>query len=121
MSTKNLILSYYDSLNKKDDKWKELYAHDAYFADASHVLIANGKEEVVQSFITFLTGMESVQVKDMIAEDKNACAIVHYVYVNPKGKKMEQDVAEVWRVEDDKLAKLIIYFDLTAYRTFMRS
>jgi hypothetical protein len=31
MSTRDVILSYYDSLNKKDDKWQELYSEDAIF------------------------------------------------------------------------------------------
>jgi ketosteroid isomerase-like protein len=30
-------------------------------------------------------------------------------------------VAEVWEVRDGKLAKLTIYFDLTAYRSFMKA
>ena len=33
---------------------------------------------------------------------------------------MSQDVAEVWQVKDGKLTKLTIYFDLTAYRSFIR-
>jgi hypothetical protein len=33
---------------------------------------------------------------------------------------MQQDVAEVWRVSEGKLARLTLYFDLTAYRAFMR-
>jgi len=55
----------------------------------------------------------------MIVEGGNACAIVGYTYVNPKGGKLSQDVAEVWEVNAGKLAKLTIYFDLTAYRNFM--
>lgn len=120
MLIKDLIQSYYDSLNQKDDKWKELYAEDAYFADASKTLVANGKEEVILSFTAFLKGIESVEAKDVIVEGENACAVVHYVYVNQKGEKMEQDVAEVWKVSNDKLSKLIIYFDLTPYRSFMK-
>ncbi len=56
----------------------------------------------------------------MIVEGEKACAVVGYVYVNPKGQKLQQDVAELWEVKDRKLAKLTIYFDLTDYRTFMR-
>lgn len=37
-----------------------------------------------------------------------------------KGARMSQDVAEVWQIKNNKLVKLTIYFDLAAYRTFMK-
>jgi ketosteroid isomerase-like protein len=121
MSTRDLVQSYYESLNRKDDKWQELYSADAVFADASQTLNAKGKAEVIQSFVPFLKGIERAKVKQMIVEGEEACAIVSYDYVNPKQAKLNQDVAEVWKVKDGKLTQLIIYFDLTAYRNFMRS
>ncbi len=119
MAIGDLVQSYYDSLAQKNDTWQGLYSEDAVFSDASQTLNAKGKAAVVQSFIPFLKGVERVKVKQMIAEGDNVCAIVGYDYVNPKGAKMSQDVAEVWKVRDGKLTKLTIYFDLTAYRAFM--
>jgi len=121
MSTKSLVQSYYNSFAQKDEKWHQLYSDDAVFTDASQILNAKGKEAVIQSFTPFLKGVEGVNVKQMIVEDENACVIVGYNYVNPKGLKMSQDVAELWEVRDNKLVRLTIYFDLTAYRNFMRS
>ena len=121
MSTKDLVQSYYDSLSRKDDKWQSLYSEDAVFYDASHTLDAKGKTAVIQSFVPFLKGVDELKVKHMIVEGGNACAIIGYVYVNSKGQRMSQDVAEVWRVDNGKLVELVIYFDLTAYRSFMRS
>ena len=120
MSTRSLIQSYYDSLDRKDDKWQELYGEDAVFADASQTLNAKGKAAVIQSFTPFLKGVEQAKVKQMIVEGDEACAVVGYVYINPKGEKMNQDVAEVWKTKNGKLACLIIYFDLIAYRDIMR-
>ena len=120
METKELIQNYYESLNAKDDRWKDLYADDAVFADASLTLNAKGKEAVVKSFTGFLQSTKSIKVKQMIAEDNAVCAIVEYIYENQKGEKMTQDDAEIWEVRDGKLAKLTIYFDLTAFRQFMR-
>lgn len=119
MIVKDLVQSYYTSLNQKNNRWQELYSEDAVFSDASQILVAKGKKEIVQSFTTFLKGMESVKIKYMIVEGESACAIASYVYSNQKGEKMNQDVAEVWEVKDGKLATLTIYFDLTAYRNFM--
>jgi ketosteroid isomerase-like protein len=120
MSTADLIQRYYKSLDRNDDKWQELYDDDAIFSDASNTLNAKGKAAVIQSFIPFLKGIESAKLKQMIVEGEQACAIVGYVYVNPKGQKMSQDVSEVWKIRNGKLAQLTIYFDLLEYRNFMR-
>jgi ketosteroid isomerase-like protein len=119
MSTQEVIKGYYESQIKKDDKWKELWADNAIFSDASQTLLATGKEAVIQSFMPFLNGVESLKIAQMIVEDDQACSIISYTYINPRGEKMNQDVAEVSEVRDGKLAKLTIYFDLTAYRSFM--
>lgn len=114
-------MRYYESLARKDDKWQELYAEDADFSDASRTLSAKGRQAVVQAFVPFLKGVAGVKVKQLIVEGDRACAIIGYDYVNPKGKKLSQDVAEVWEVKGEKLITEVIYFDLTEYRSFMRS
>src|SRR5690349_9256939 len=114
MSTEEVIKSYYESQNKKDDQWKDLWSDDAVFSDASQTLLAKGKESVIQSFTPFLKGVASLKISQMIVEGERACSVISYVYVNPKGEKMNQDVAEVSEVKDGKLARLTIYFDLTA-------
>jgi len=117
---RELIGTYYYSLNQKDNKWQGLYSDDAVFSDASQTLNAIGKAAVIQSFVPFLKGVAGVNVKRMIVDGEDVCAIVGYEYINPKGNKMNQDVAEVWKVKGEKLAALTIFFDLTAYRAFMR-
>lgn len=120
MPTKELVQNYYRSLIQKDDHWQQMYSEDAVFSDASETLLAKGKAAVIQSFVPFLKGVVDVKIKQMIVEGERACAVIAYVYVNPKGEKLSQDVAEVWRVKNNQLAALTIYFDLTAYRNFMR-
>ena len=94
-------------------------SEDAIFSDAAQILLAEGKEAVVQSFTPFLKGVAGIKIKQLIVEGESACAIVGYEYVNPKGQRMSQDVSEIWDVKNKKLAKLTIYFDLTAYRNFI--
>ncbi len=120
MSTLDLIKSYYDSQNRKDDRWKDLWAEDALFCDASQTLLAKGREAVIQSFTPFLKGVAGLTISRTIAEGDQACAIISYTYVNSKSEVMNQDVAEVWQVRGAKLASLTLYFDLTAYRRFMQ-
>jgi ketosteroid isomerase-like protein len=120
MSTVDVIKSYYSSQSNKDDKWKELWSDDAVFSDASQTLLANGKEAVIQAFTPFLKGVAALKISQMIVEGEKACFIISYTYVNQKQEHMDQDVAEVWEVKGGKLAKVTIYFDLTAYRRFMQ-
>jgi ketosteroid isomerase-like protein len=120
MSTQSLIDSYYDSLKHKDEKWIDLWSDDAVFSDPSQTLLAKGKEAVIQSFTPFLKTVVDLKVSQRILQDDRACFIISYTYVNPNMQMMPQDVAEVWRVSGGRLAELTIYFDLTAYRQFMR-
>lgn len=120
MTPNDLIQKYYDSLNRKDTIWQELWADDALFSDASQALNAKGKAAIIQSFTPFLMGVTHVTIKQLIMDENAACVIVHYEYKNPKGEIMGQDVAEVWKIKNDKLSKLTLYFDLTAYRNFIK-
>lgn len=64
--------------------------------------------------------MESVKVKKLIVSEKEVCAVLKYDYINSKGEKMTQEDAEIWEIKNGKLERMTIYFDLTAYRTFIR-
>ncbi len=121
MSPGELVQAYYASLKQKDDKWQAMYQDEAVFTDASQTIHAVGKPEVIQSFVPFLKGVMDVNLRRLIVEGEFACAIVNYVYANPRGDMLRQSVAEVWQVKNGKFAELTIYFDLTAYRTFIRS
>jgi ketosteroid isomerase-like protein len=120
LTTKELIQSYYNSLIRKDSQWQDLYSDDAIFSDASRTLLAEGRQAVIQSFNPFLKGVAGLNVSQTIVEGDKACFIISYIYVNSKKEQMKQDVAEMWEVRGGKLARLTIYFDLTAYRRFMQ-
>lgn len=120
MITKDVVQQYYKSLDQKDNKWQELWDDEAVFTDASKTLNATGKHAVIQSFTPFLVGVTHVEVRQLIIEKDSACVVAHYDFKNPIGETMSQAVAEIWEVRNEKLFKLTIYFDLTAYRSFMR-
>ncbi len=119
-ATQDAIDRFYRSIIDKNDNWQELWADDVVFRDASDTLHAEGKTAANQSFTPFLKGVAKLEVRQRIVQGANACYVVAYSYVNPKGENMQQDDAEVWEVRDGKLSKLTIYFDLTEYRNFMR-
>ncbi len=121
MTVKEVVQSFYESLAKKNNDWQKNLADDVVFSDASKRLHAEGKQAFIQSFTGFLRSVEKVQVKQLIIEENNACAVVGYDYISPGGNRMHQDDAEVWRVVDGKIVALTIYFDITEFRSFMAS
>lgn len=121
MSTQSVINGFYTSVNAMDDKWQDLWSEDAVFSDPSGALNARGKPAVIQSFIPFIKTVAALKVSQTIVEAESACFIIHYTFVNSKQEQLSQDVAELWQVRDGKLARLTVYFDLTAYRQFMRA
>ncbi len=119
MTVKEILQSFYESLAKKNNDWQKNLSEDVMFSDASKRLHAQGKDAFIQSFTGFLRSVETVQVKQFIIESANACAVVSYDYISPKGNKLHQDDAEVWKIVDGKIESLTIYFDITEFRTFM--
>jgi predicted SnoaL-like aldol condensation-catalyzing enzyme len=98
MTVKEIIQNFYNGLVQKNDEWQKHLASDVVFADASKKLHAEGKEAFIQSFTNFLRTVENVQLKQLIVEGNNACAVVSYDYISPKGTKLHQDDAEVWKL-----------------------
>jgi ketosteroid isomerase-like protein len=119
MTLREVVQSFYDGLAHKNDAWQQNLSEDVVFSDASRRLHAEGRNAFIQSFNAFLQAVENVQMKQLIVEDTDACAVVAYDYVSPQGTKLHQDDAEVWKVVDGQIVSLTIYFDITEFRTFM--
>jgi ketosteroid isomerase-like protein len=120
MTPKEIVHQYYDNLAQKNESWQSLFAEDITFSDSAMNMNEAGKDGVSNSFNQFLKSVEDLRVKLMVAENETVCAIVSYDYVNQHEEKMNQDVAEVWQVKNGKLSSLVLYFDYTAFRNFMR-
>jgi ketosteroid isomerase-like protein len=119
MTVNEIVQHFYEGLAQKNNTWQDHLAENVAFTDASDQLRAQGKAAFIQSFSAFLRSVEQVQVKQLIVEGSDACAVVSYDYVSPKGAKLHQDDAEVWRIVDGKIVALTIYFDITEFRNFM--
>ena len=119
MTAKEIIQNFYASLEQKDGQWQQHLAPGVVFSDASRRLHAEGKEGFIQSFTPFLRAVEHVRLKQLIVEEPDAAAVVSYDYISPKGEKLHQDDAEVWKVVNGEIVALTIYFDITEFRAFM--
>jgi ketosteroid isomerase-like protein len=119
MDTKDVVQRFYDGLARKDSSWQDNLTEDVAFSDASGKLAAEGREAFIQSFSGFLRAVDKVDLKQLIVDGPNAAAVVSYEYVNPAGDRLQQDDAEVWKVENGQIVSLTIYFDITEFRSFM--
>jgi ketosteroid isomerase-like protein len=119
MTVREVIQNFYESLERKTDAWQDNLSGDVVFADASRRLRAEGRHAFIQAFIPFLRAVENVQLKQLIVEDTDACAVVGYDYVSPTGAKLHQEDAEVWKIVNGQIVALTIYFDITEFRSFM--
>jgi ketosteroid isomerase-like protein len=119
MATAEIIQHFYESLAAKTDAWQRDLAEDVVFADASKRLQAAGREAFIQSFTGFLRAVERVELRQLIVDGDDAAAVVSYDYVSPAGARLHQDDAEVWKLADDEIAALTIYFDISEFRAFM--
>ena len=64
--------------------------------------------EIIKRFSQLFTNM---RIKEMLVEGNTACVIGNYDYVFPGGKKINGDVAEIWKAKNGKLDSLTIFFD----------
>jgi uncharacterized protein YndB with AHSA1/START domain len=59
----------------------------------------------------FFSMITEVEVKELIVDGDTACALTRYELQPPSGPAFASDVAEVFRVQANKIASFGIYFD----------
>jgi ketosteroid isomerase-like protein len=117
MTTKELLDGYYNGLAEKNG-WDAYLSDDFQFTggDMLHPEPQAGKDAYATVLNRFSRLFHQVRVKEMIIEGDKAFVRANYDYVFPGGKKVNGDVAELWRVKDGKLHSLTIFFDTLAFR-----
>jgi ketosteroid isomerase-like protein len=113
--TKEILEKYYEGLSKKGD-WHSMLAGDILLP-GTIAKQSRGKDLFVNN--NFFKMVKSLKLKEMIVENDAACAIVGYDLMSPKGNSFQSDVAEIWKVKDEKLESLAIYFDTAAFQKAM--
>jgi ketosteroid isomerase-like protein len=113
--TRTLLQKYYDSLSKNEG-WQTLLSEDVLLT-GTVVQESKGKDAFVHN--NFFRMIKGLKVRQMIVENENAFALVRYDLVSPKGTSFSSDVAEIWRIKDNKLVSLTIYFDTAAFAKAM--
>jgi ketosteroid isomerase-like protein len=112
MNTRETIERYFDQLKHKSG-WESLLADDVTFTSFT---IPNkrveGKTAYVQATKRFYSTIVRFEVRDLMVDGDRACALTHYDLQPPNGgPAFQSDVAEIFSVNDGKIASLGIYFD----------
>jgi ketosteroid isomerase-like protein len=108
----DVLNKYYKGLYSRGD-WHSMLSDDILLT-GTIAKESMGKEAFVNN--NFFKMVKGLKLKQMIVEDANACAIVNYDLISPKGKSFSSEVAEIWKVKDGKLSSLAIYFDTAAFQ-----
>ena len=110
--TSKILKKYYDGLSTKGD-WHSMLSQEILLT-GTIAKETKGKELFVNN--NFFKMVKALNVKQMIIENENACALVSYDLASPKGNNFSSDVAEIWKVKDGKLVSLAIFFDTAAFQ-----
>ena len=121
MKTKELLETYYKGFAQKKG-WDSVLTDDFKFVggDMTNTTPLVGKDAYVEVIHRFSRLFTAMRVKEMIIMDNSACVIANYDYVFPDGKNINGNVAEIWKVKDEKLDALTIFFDTLAFNVLTK-
>ena len=115
MTTKDTIRAYFDSLKQKSG-WETFLADGMAFTSfVTPIKQVMGKSAYLESTGRFFSMITAVEVKDLIVDGDRACALTRYQLQPPGGPAIESHVAEVFKVRNEKISSLEIYFDSAAF------
>ena len=117
MTTKELLETYYKGFAQKQG-WETVIADNFKFigGDMTKTEPIVGKQAYINIIKRFSRLYQNMRVKQMIIDVDSACVIENYDYVFPNGKAINGDVATIWKVKDDKLDELRIFFDTLTFQ-----
>ena len=111
MGTKNIVERYFDSL-KGNREWEMFLADEIQFTSFTNpIKRVAGKGAYLEATKRFYSMIKAVEVRGIIVDGANACALTRYDLQPPAGPAFECHVAEVFEVQGDRITSFSIYFD----------
>ena len=115
MATAGIVQDYFAALARKDG-WESFLAEDfAFTSCTSPNKRLSGKDAYLAATRRFFSMVSSLEVRQLMVDGRNACALTRYRLQPPGSAAFQSDVAEVFSVRDGKIASLAIYFDTAPY------
>lgn len=121
MDTKQLLVRYYAGIARKDG-WEAVLSEDFKFTggDMTKQEPLVGKAAYRGVIARFSRVYQTVRVAEMIVEGNAAFVRAHYDYVFPGDNRISGDVAEWWKVKNQLLDELTIFFDTLTFEKLTR-
>lgn len=115
MGTREAIQGYFACLRRKQG-WQDFLADDVVFTSfTSPVKRVTGKGAYLEATKRFYGTIGTFELKRLIVEGENACALTRYDLQPPQGPTIATDVAEVFVVRGGTIQAFDIYFDSAAF------
>jgi ketosteroid isomerase-like protein len=115
MSTRNVVLEFLERV-KTNDRWDDLLSDDLEFSNfATPVRRMTGKQASLEGIRRFYAMAERMEIESIIVDGQQACVLTRYDLQPPLGPAFESHIAEIFRVENEKIASFGIYFDSAPY------
>jgi ketosteroid isomerase-like protein len=120
MTTKELLHSYYKGYAQKQG-WEIVIAEDFEFVggDMTNQTPVIGKQAYIEITNRFNKLFTDMRPKKMFVTEEGAFVLANYDYVFPGGRRINANVAELWKVKDGKLSGLTIFFDTKNFDAFL--
>ncbi len=120
MKTRELLETYYKGLAKKQG-WESALSDDFHFTggDMMKQSPAVGKQAYIETIARFGKLFTDMRPREIFVQDDSAFVVANYDYVFPGGKKISGNVAELWKVKDEKLQSLTIFFDTAGFEKLL--
>ena len=117
MNTKELLDAYYKGLDQKQG-WETPLSDEFKFigGDMTKPGPVVGKKAYVEIINRLSKLFDHMHVKEMMIEDDQAFVIANYDWQFPSGKKINGNVAEIWKAKNGKLDSLTIFFDTNTFQ-----
>ena len=115
MTTRETIGEYFRALSERRG-WQTFLADGMVFTRrTSPIRKVIGKDAFIESTKGFYSMIESFEVRQLMVDGDRACALTRYSLRPPAGDAFTSDVAELFAVENDRIASFEIYFDSAPY------
>lgn len=111
MTARDTVEGYFSSLKEKAG-WESFLSDGLEFTSfTSPIRRVSGRAAYLDSTKRFYSMITALEVKALIVDGSNACALTRYELQPPIGPAFSSDVAEVFNVRDGKISSFAIYFD----------
>lgn len=115
MTTRETIQEYFATLEQKA-AWPSFLSDDMVFTSfTSPAKRVSGKAAYLESTSRFFSMVTGVELRRLMVDGQQACALTRYQLQPPAGPAFSSDVAEVFEVRDGKIASFDIYFDSSPF------